>query len=66
MLLLLLLLGRGGSLAKLVDSVTASNSETMLGGIGLAEGVIDVLDFLGGQVITHFAIVDAFDKTHDE
>ena len=38
----------------------------MLGGIGLAEGVINVLDFLGGQVITHFAIIDAFDKTHDE
>ena len=35
-------------LAKLVDSVAASNSETMLGGIGLAKGVINVLDFLGG------------------
>ena len=53
-------------MAKLVDSVAASNSETMLGGIGLAEGVVNVLDFLGGQVITHFAIIDAFDKTHDE
>ena len=53
-------------LAELVDSVTASNSETMLGGIGLAKGVINVLDFLGGQVITHLAIIDAFNKLHNE
>ena len=54
------------SLAQLVDTVAAGDSEPVLCRVSLTEGLVDIADLLRGQVVAHLAVVDAFGEAHNE